>query len=147
MDNILASVRCQFALEYLDDICVFSKLPEEHIEQVMRNLRLLYKAEITLKPRKCRFFAEASYYLEHVIRPGHLEIAEDPTDVITKLEQPTLKTEFCSFSGLCKLLLCFVPNFANLEAVLNKIFGKDEPRQLGPLEEKQSSAFASLKEP
>lgn len=34
IDDILSSVKCQFYLEYQDDIVIFSKVPEQHIHHL-----------------------------------------------------------------------------------------------------------------
>lgn len=86
MDGIFASVPWQFAVVYMDDIVVFSKLPKNHIEQGRCVLRKLYKAGVTLKLKKGKFFTETIDYLGHVIRPGSVELAGHITDTVEKLE-------------------------------------------------------------
>lgn len=86
---ILASVSGQFPLVYLDDIAEFSKSPEDHIEQEKSVLRLLCKAAVTLKPKKCKLFAEIIYYLDRATRPGRLELAEHTTGTFAKLQKST----------------------------------------------------------
>lgn len=84
MDVIFASVRLQLNLLYLDDIVVFSRSLAVHIEQVRRVLRLLYEAVVTIKLKKCKFFAETVDYVGHAIRPGRLEHAEHATETVTQ---------------------------------------------------------------
>lgn len=62
MDVIPALLRWQFALVSLQDILVFSKSPEVHIEQFRRVLRLLFKAVVLLKLKKYMSFAETIDY-------------------------------------------------------------------------------------
>lgn len=56
MGIILSSVMWQFALIYLNDIAVFSKTPEDHIEHTGKVLTLLRDFGVTLKLNKCAFF-------------------------------------------------------------------------------------------
>lgn len=62
MDVIPSSVRWQSGLVYLDNIVVFAKSSQNHIEQVRRVSRLLYGAGVTLKLKKCKFFAYTINY-------------------------------------------------------------------------------------
>lgn len=146
MDVILASVRWQFALGYLEDIAVFSKSPQDHIEQMRSVLKLLYKAGGTLSLKKCRLFAENINYLRHVIWTGRFEPAEHTTNTVAKLKYTTTKMEPCSFLGLCNVFWRFVPKFARLVAPLNKKLRKNQTKHFGPLDKKESAAVASLKE-
>lgn len=79
----------QVALVYLEDIVIISKSSWDHIEQAQRILQLPYNAGVTLKLKKCHFFAETINYFSQVIRPGHLELAEYTTDAIAKLKDHT----------------------------------------------------------
>ena len=67
LDIILAGVKLQSCLIYLDDVIVYSKTEEEHIGHVDHVLRLLREAGVTLRLPKCRFFRTTVEYLEHEI--------------------------------------------------------------------------------
>lgn len=97
MDVSLSRVKWQFTLFYLDDIVVFSRLPNERIDQVRQVLTLLRNAGVTLKLRKCEFFTNSIDFLGHVIRPGQLEVSSHTVDVIRDLKPPTNFTELRSF--------------------------------------------------
>lgn len=69
---ILVSVSRQFSLVYLEEMVFLSKSPRDHIEQVRRIRRLLYRDVVTLNPDKFRLFAENMNNLGPSIRPGRL---------------------------------------------------------------------------
>lgn len=56
MDVILAGVKWQHALVYLDGILVFSKTPGTHIKHVHQVRTLLQRAGVTMKVKMCIFF-------------------------------------------------------------------------------------------
>jgi len=58
VDMILAGVRWQICLVYLDDVIVFSRSPEEHLQHLYEVLTRLEKAGGTLKASQCHFFQE-----------------------------------------------------------------------------------------
>lgn len=53
MGVIFDSVEWRFALVFLDDIVIFSKTPEEHIDHVWQVLTLVQFARNTLKLKEC----------------------------------------------------------------------------------------------
>lgn len=75
MDIILAAVKCQKALVYLDNVVIFFRSPEGHLQHVESVLQILKMAGITLKLKKFFFFLDAVDYLGHVIKPERLHIA------------------------------------------------------------------------
>lgn len=52
MGGILATVKCQFALLYLDDADLFSITPDAQNHHIMKVLPFLYNAGITSKLEK-----------------------------------------------------------------------------------------------
>lgn len=95
MDVIISSVLWQLALAHLDDIVMFSRRPQDYIEQVRRTLRLLYKASVIRKLKKWKFFAENIDYLGHVNRTGRLQFAQYTLGAVQNLQHPTTQTELC----------------------------------------------------
>lgn len=102
---MIVSVRLQFALVYLKDLVVFSKLTMYHIKLVRCVERLLYDAGAILKFKKCRFFAEEIDYTGHVIWPNLLNLTEHVTDKTVELENPTtqIKLRFFRISVICSV--------------------------------------------
>ncbi len=45
-----------FCIVYLDNILVFSRTEEEHVEHLQRICERLREAELYAKPLKCKFF-------------------------------------------------------------------------------------------
>lgn len=130
----------------MDNIVVFSKSPADPIKQVWSVIGLLYEAGVKLKLKNCKFVADIIDYLSHVTRPSYLKIAEHRTDAVGKLEQPTTQTELRSFLGLCNVFKRFVSSFARLAAALKNKLRKDQQKQFGLLEERESVSVASLKD-
>ena len=61
------STDCNFATEYLDDIIIFSKTEEEHLQHLEEIFDRLKKAGLKLKLQKCSFFKKHIQYLGHLI--------------------------------------------------------------------------------
>ena len=56
METCLGEIHLKWCIIYLDDIIVFSKTPEEHIERLKGVFEKLANAGLKLKPSKCEFF-------------------------------------------------------------------------------------------
>ncbi len=55
MDRILEPYLRKFVLVYLDDIIIYSKTFEKHLENIIEILKLLREEELKIKTRKCEF--------------------------------------------------------------------------------------------
>ena len=53
MQNVLASYSWIFTLVYIDDIVIYSKTFEEHLEHLDKVFQAISKSGITLSPSKC----------------------------------------------------------------------------------------------
>lgn len=82
---ILSSVSWPFLLEYLNDIVIFSKSPQDHVEQMRHVLRIQYKTGFTLKLKSCKSLPETIDYSSHVIQSGRPELTDHTADEVTKL--------------------------------------------------------------
>ena len=145
LDMILAGVRWQFALVYLDDVIVYSRTVDEHEEHVRAVLRLLQSAGVTLKLKKCEFFSTSVRYLGHEIRPGELRVLDATTAAVQELHPPKTVTQLRSFLGLCNVYRRFVPNFARIAHPLNAMLKKGEPKSFETLRPDAEDAFKALK--
>jgi len=101
MDMILAGVKWQICLVYLDDVVVFSRSPEEHLQHLYEVWTRLGKAGVTLKAAKWHFFQEEVEYLGHVIRPGRVHVLEKNLRALRGLRYPETQTQMKSFLGTC----------------------------------------------
>ncbi|GFR23834.1 retrovirus-related Pol polyprotein from transposon 297 [Trichonephila clavata] len=66
MSEILSGCE-KYATPYLDDIAIFSETWEEHLEHLEEILNRLKKANLTIKPSKCKFAQQEVQYLGHIV--------------------------------------------------------------------------------
>ena len=98
---ILAGVKWQICLVYLDDVIGFSRSPEEHLQHLDEVLTRLGKAGVTLKAANCHFFQEEVEYLGHFIGPGRVHVLEKNLRALRGLRYPETQTQMKSFLGMC----------------------------------------------
>ena len=67
MENILGEYHDKIVIPYLDDLIVFSKSFEEHLEHLKLVLRRLREHGVKLKGRKCNFFKRKVKFLGTIL--------------------------------------------------------------------------------
>ena len=145
LDIILSGVRWQTCLIYLDDVIVFSKSMEKHIQDVDEVLQLLGDAGVSLKLKKCEFFQPRVNYLGHVVTPGKLSMAADRAQGFRNSTFPLDKGMMMSFLGAANYFRRFVPNFAKIARPLTEMTKKDAPNRVAQPTKEQNEAFETLK--
>ena len=74
MESCLGDLHLKHCIIYLDDIIIFSKTPEEHIERLRKVFEKLTAAGVMLKPSKCEFFKPRIEYLGHKVSENGIEM-------------------------------------------------------------------------
>src|SRR6266516_7053 len=125
MDAVMMGLNHEICLVYLDDIILFSKTIDEHLERLKQMFERLRYANLKLKPSKCFLFQEEVTFLEHVVSAG--SIATDPTkiEVVRDWPRSTCLKEVQSFVGLASYYRRFVKEFSTIAAPLHALAGKN----------------------
>jgi RNase H-like domain found in reverse transcriptase/Reverse transcriptase (RNA-dependent DNA polymerase) len=144
LDMILARVKWKTALIYLDDVIVYSRSIQDHIQHVEEILSLLQQLGASLKLKKCHFFQSSVDYLGHVIYPRKLAVAQKNIESIGKAIYPTTRTQLRSFLGMCNVCRRFVDRFAKISGPLADILKRGEP-EFFVLNENQRHALNKLR--
>ena len=78
MQNCLGKLNLTYCLIYLDDVIVFSKMPEEHLQRMCVVFNCLQEHGLKLKPSKCDVFkSEINYLAHHVSWRGVLPLKKN----------------------------------------------------------------------
>ena len=146
MDIILARVKWQTCIVYLDDVIVFSRTPEENVGHVEEVLKLLKAHGVSLKANKCHLFQKEAEYLGHVIRPGRVQISEKNIKALRGVKYPRTQTQMKSFLGMCGVYRRFVPNYARVARPLSALTSSKLPKDLLPPNGVETAAFETLRQ-
>ena len=125
MDSLLGSLQWKSLLIYLDDILVFGKDFQEHLDRLSVVLQTLIKANLKLKPSKCQLFRKSVKFLGHVI--GAEGIQPDPAKLesVVQWPVPVSKDGVQSFLGFVSYYRRYVKNFSLLAEPLISLTRKN----------------------
>lgn len=70
-----SSVNFKYVFVYLDDIIMFLKNAEEHLDSLETVLALLQNAGLTIMLKKCFIMPESMEYVGHTVKPEQLSVA------------------------------------------------------------------------
>ena len=90
----------RFAMGYLDDIIIFSKTEEEHLQHLEEIFVRLRKFGLKMKCEKCSFFKKHIQYLGHLISEKGFEPLLEKLESIRKMPAPRTAKEVKQFLGL-----------------------------------------------
>ena len=148
MLNCLGELNLTYCLIYLDDVIVFSRTEEEHLERMRVVFDHLPEHGLKLKPSKCDVFkTEINYLAHHVSKKGVLPSKKN-LEAIAECPPPDTYTKVKSFVGLVGHYRHFIKGFANIAAPLYDLTSrenKDKKSEHLDLPPEAREAFDRLK--
>ena len=124
INEVLAD--CNFTMGYLDDIIIFSKTEEEHLEHLEIIFNRLPEDGLKLKLQKCSFLKKHIQYLRHLILDEGIQPLPEKLESIAKMPVPKNAKQVKQFLGLVGYYRKFIPRLADIYRVLTKLTHKDE---------------------
>lgn len=124
LNEVLVDFTSKFVIIYLDDILIFIRSKEEHMNHLEMVLRRLYQEKLIINQEKCEFLKIELVYLGFVVANGCIK--RDHDKVKSTLEWPTPRSigDVRSFHGLASYYRKFLRNFSHACAsILNTIKG------------------------
>src|SRR3954462_1543529 len=143
MNYILQDYIGKFVAVYLDDIIIYSKTFEQHIDHIKTIFKALRKAILKIKLKKCYFCFPNISFLGHIV--GRDGISVDPAKVekIKNFPEPMNLKHLRAALGLFSYYRKFVKDFLKIAAPMTLLLKKETPFKWT---DKQQRAFDFLKE-
>ena len=143
MDAVLAGLKWNTLLVYIDDILVFSPTFEDHVRDVNSVLDRLLDANITLKPSKCNVFQRELLYLGHLVSADGIRPDPKKVQAIIEMPEPVDVTTVRSFIGCCSFYRSYIKNFAQICHPLYELTKDGTPFNMGAAEKE---SFQKIKQ-
>ena len=142
MQSILSPYLWIFCLVYIDDIVIYSKSYEEHIEHLDKVLEAIEKAGLTLSPKKCHLFYGSILLLGHKVSHLGLSTHAEKVKAIMELERPRKLSQLQAFLGMVVYFSAFIPYYTSICAPLFQLLRKGHKWTWGV---EQEHAFQAAK--
>ena len=110
-----------FVMGYLDDVIIFSRTEEEHLQHLEEIFVRLRKFRLKMKREKCSFFEKHIQYLGHLVSERGFKLLPEKLESIRKMPAPRTAKEVKQFLGLKGNYRKFVPRFADISQPLTKL--------------------------
>ena len=142
LDHVFQDLKFDFVYHYLDDVVIYSKSFEAHLEHIRLVLDRLRPAGLTVKPEKVVFANQEIVFMGHLVSPAGVRIDPERTRVIREFPVPCDIKGISRFIRMVNIYHKFIPRLAGVTAPLNALRKKGVKFVWGQV---QQDAFESLK--
>ena len=142
MNHILRAFIGKFVVVYFDDILIYSKSVEEHMNHIRQVLDELRKEKLFANLEKCSFCTDHVVFLGFVVSGKGIQVDETKVKAIKDWPTPVNVSQVRSFHGLAGFYRRFVRDFSTIADPLNELTKKGIDFKWG---NSQENAFQELK--
>ena len=128
---------------YQDDLTMFSKDGNSHINHLKQVFERCREFGISLNPSKSIFGVTEGKFLGHIVSKDGVKIDPERVQVIEKIPFPTTKKSLQSFHGKINFVHRFIPNYAKIAKPIYKLLKKDVKFEW---DEQGKKAFKEIKD-
>ena len=143
MNRILFPYIGDFVFNFIDDILIYSKTEEEHLEHLEKVLAVFKEHKLKINIEKCSFMQTEVEVLGHKVSDKGLSPLDSKIEAIKKWKAPTDIHELRSFLGAIGYYRNFIDKYAQTTAPLCKLLRKNVKYQWN---QEQEESFKLLKE-
>jgi hypothetical protein len=143
MNEVLRTFIGKFIVVYFDNILIYSKSMEEHLNHLRAVFNDLRDACLFGNLEKCTFCTDRVFFLGYVVTPQEIEVDQAKVEAIQGWPVPKTITQVRSFLGLAGFYYRFLKDFSTIAAPLNALTKKGVPFSWGTTQE---NAFTMLKD-
>ena len=154
MEECLADYNLKICCIFIDDIIIFGKTYEEHLENLRLVFQRIREANLKLSPNKCDFFKRKVKYVGHIVSEAGIEIDPDKTERVVNWPKPTSPEDVRRFLGFVGYYRRFIQDFSKISRPLTDLIPtpnkKSKKKSKNPREwiwgKDQDTAFETLKQ-
>ncbi|KAJ8751836.1 hypothetical protein K2173_026032 [Erythroxylum novogranatense] len=125
MNEVFRPFLRKFVLVFFDDILVYSKSWEEHMQHLQSVLTILSQHQFFAKEEKCVFAVERIEYLGHILTGDGIEPCSSKIQAVLDWPVPTTVRAVRGFLGLAGYYRKFIKHYGTIAAPLNRLMSKE----------------------
>ncbi|GKE46223.1 putative reverse transcriptase domain-containing protein, partial [Tanacetum coccineum] len=126
MNRVYRPYLDKFVIVFIEDILIYSKTQEEHVEHLRLVLELLKKEKLYAKFSKCEFWLREVQFLGHVINDNGIHVDLRYIKAVKNWKAPRTLTKVRSFLGLAGYYRRFIEDFSKIAKSLNILTQKSK---------------------
>jgi len=121
MNRVFHTFLDKFVVVFIDDILVYSRTKEDHLEHLRTVLKTLADHRLYAKLKKCDFWMEKVHFLGHVISAEGISMDPGKITSVVDWPRPTNVTEVRSFLEMAGYYRRFVKDFSKIATPLTQL--------------------------
>jgi hypothetical protein len=125
MNIVLDGCLGEYSFIYIDDIIVYSKTAEDHLQHLEDIFTRIEQAGLKIKFSKCQLFKHSIDYLGFIVGREGVKVNPNKIDAIKHFPTPTNVKGVQAFLGLIGYFRSFICNFAEEARPLYKLLKKN----------------------
>ena len=119
MDDLLCPLTNSFVVVYLDDILIYNKTWEKHLQHIKQFMHTLWQHKLYANLEKWSFYMDRVHYLGYIVDQYGVHVDPTKIQVIRDWLAPTTLTELRRFLGLSNFYHRFMLGFSHIAWALS----------------------------
>jgi hypothetical protein len=132
MNSVFMLELDKFVVVFIDDILIYSKNEEEHVQHLRVILQRLWDHQLYAKFSKCAFWLKEVLFLGQVISTEGIAVDPSKVQEVLDWKSPKSVTQICSFLGLAGYYHRFIPNFSKIAKPMTQLLEKEAKIKWSP---------------
>src|SRR5205085_7455564 len=141
MNEVLREFLDQGVVIYLDDVLIYSKTMEEHVQLVRKILHKLAQHNLPVAGHKSVFHIPETEFLRFIVNGQGMCVSDETTQSVREWATPKNLRAVRGLIRFANFYRRFIRNFSSIAKPLTDLTKKDQPWKCGP---EQQSAFDAL---
>jgi hypothetical protein len=129
-NDILRDSLHKFVIVYFDDVCIYIRTLEEHMEHLRLVLQRFKEGGLKLRLKKCFFGLHGMEYLGYTVSAGKIYVSTNKVEAVEDWLVPTTQKEVRSFVQFCNFHTRFIHHFNDLTASYTDLMRKSQPQKV-----------------
>ncbi|CAI7879822.1 unnamed protein product [Closterium sp. NIES-53] len=127
INHILRPLLVECVVVYLDDILIYSKNMKDHVEQLRKPFKIMWRNTFYMKPSKSDFALKKMQFLRHMVSAEVVNVDPRKIEAVKKWKVLENVKDLQQFRGFINYYKRFIPQYAKIATPLTNLLKKDTP--------------------